>query len=48
MYNWYAMIRTKWGDVKVEISAPNQHIAKSLLESQYGAGSIIGGSVNLL
>ena len=48
MFKWYAMIRTKWGDVKVEIDAPNQHIAKSLLESKYGLGSIIGGSVNLV
>ena len=45
MFEFYATIRTKWGDAKVSVSAPNQHVARKLLESQYGKGTILGDEV---
>ena len=45
MFKWKATIRTKFGDVEVIIDAPNQHIARQLLESQYGTGVILGNEV---
>jgi len=45
-YTWSAVIKTQWGDVKVTVQAPNQHIAKNLIESKYGKGTIIGNYVN--
>tara|TARA_B100000131_G_C17615112_1_gene409324 strand:+ start:359 stop:505 length:147 start_codon:yes stop_codon:yes gene_type:complete len=45
MYLWKATIRTKWGDIQVSIQAPNQHIARNLLESKYGTGTILGNEV---
>tara|TARA_B100000214_G_C23831040_1_gene564190 strand:- start:136 stop:288 length:153 start_codon:yes stop_codon:yes gene_type:complete len=44
-FTWKATIRTKWGDMDVTIQAPNQHIAKKLIESKYGAGTILGNYV---
>lgn len=44
-YIFQATIRTKWGDVAVQVSAPNIHIARKLLESQYGKGTIRGNEV---
>jgi hypothetical protein len=44
-HTWKAIVRTKWGDVEVSIQAPNQHIARKLLESKYGVGVIIGNEV---
>jgi len=46
MFKWKAIIRTQWGDVEIQIDAPNQHVARQLLESQYGKGSILGNVVN--
>ena len=45
MLEFYAIVRTKWGDAKVTVSAPNQHVARSLIESQYGKGKILGDEV---
>ena len=45
MFKWKAIIRTKWGDVEVSIEAPNQHIARNLLESKYGKENILGSEV---
>ena len=45
MYKWKAIIKTKWGDVRVEVDAPNQHIARKLIESKYGRENIIGSEV---
>ena len=45
LWKWKAIIRTRWGDVEILISAPNQHIARQLLESQYGKGTILGNEV---
>ena len=44
-HKWKAIIRTKWGDIEITIDAPNQHIARKLLESKYGVGTIIGNEV---
>ena len=45
MYNWKATVRTQWGDIPVTISAPNQHIARKIIESKYGRGTILGNEV---
>ena len=45
-YIWTAIIKTKWGDVTVSVEAPNQHIARQLIESKYGKGMILGNYVN--
>ena len=45
MFNWKATVRTKWGDINVSIAAPNQHIAKKIIESKYGNGTILGNEV---
>lgn len=45
-YTWSAIIKTQWGDVRVTVDAPNQHIARNLIESKYGKGSILGNYVN--
>ena len=45
MYTWKATVRTPWGDIQASIQAPNQHIAKMLLESKYGLGTILGNEV---
>jgi len=45
MFKWKATIRTRWGDVEVTIDAPNQHIARNLLESKYGRENILGSEV---
>tara|TARA_A100001515_G_C4524483_1_gene194674 strand:+ start:653 stop:808 length:156 start_codon:yes stop_codon:yes gene_type:complete len=44
-FKWKAIIKTKWGDVSVEVDAPNQHVARNILESKYGRGTIIGNEV---
>jgi len=44
-HKWKAIIRTKWGDIEITVEAPNQHIARQLLESKYGVGTIIGNEV---
>ena len=45
MFKWKATICTRWGDVEVTIDAPNQHIARNLLESKYGRENILGSEV---
>jgi len=45
VWKWKATIRTRWGDIEIEIAAPNQHIARQLLEAQYGKGKILGNEV---
>jgi len=45
MWKWKATIRTQWSDIQIVISAPDQHSAKVLLESQYGVGSILGNHI---
>ena len=45
MYLWKAVIRTRWGDIQVSTQAPNQHIARKILESKYGEGTILGNEV---
>jgi len=42
MFKWKATIRTRWGDIEVSIDAPNQHIARNLIESKYGKENILG------
>ena len=44
-FRWKAIIRTRWGDVEVTVDAPNQHIARKLIESKYGPGAILGNEV---
>ena len=44
-FKWKAIIKTQWGDVSVEVDAPNQHIARKIIESKYGRGTIIGNEV---
>jgi len=44
-FRWKATIRTRWGDVEVTVDAPNQHIARKLIESKYGTGTILGNEV---
>ena len=44
-HKWKAIIRTEWGDIEITIDAPNQHVARKLLESKYGVGTIIGNEV---
>ena len=45
MYSFWAIVRTPWGDVKVSVDAQNQHVARRLIESQYGKGKILGNEV---
>ena len=44
-YTWYAIIRTNYGDIRVTVDSPNPHIAKKIIESKYGQGTILGGYV---
>ena len=44
-FKWKAIIKTQWGDVNVEVDAPNQHVARKIIESKYGRGNIIGNEV---
>ena len=48
MYKWIARVKTQWGNIDVYEIADNHHIAKSLIESKHGSGSIIGNEVRLL
>jgi|TARA_R110002020_G_scaffold67820_5_gene177926 hypothetical protein len=45
MSKWKAKVRTKWGDVSVSTVAPNQHVARQMIEAQYGKGTILGNEV---
>ncbi len=47
MKTYKATIRFTTGDATITINAPDQHAARSMLESMYGRGSIVGGSVVL-
>lgn len=47
MKTYRATIRFPTGDATITISAPDQHAARAMLESMYGRGSIVGGSVSL-
>ena len=46
MWKFRATIRTKFGDVQVVVEAPNQHIARAIIESMHGKGNILGNVVN--
>ncbi len=45
MFTWKAIIRTRWGDIEVSVDAPNQHIARNLIEAKYGKENILGCEV---
>lgn len=47
MKTYKATIRFPTGDATITINAPDQHAARAMLESMYGKGSIVGGSVIL-
>ena len=44
-FTWKATIRTEWGAVEVTICAPNQHVARKMIQSQYGKGKILSNIV---
>jgi len=46
MWKFRATIRTRFGDVRVVVEAPNQQAARTLIESMYGKGNILGNLVN--
>jgi len=46
VWKFRATIRTKFGDVQVVVEAPNQQSARTLIESMYGKGNILGNLVN--
>ena len=46
MWKFRATIRTRFGDVQVVVEAPNQQSARTLIESMYGKGNILGNLVN--
>jgi len=46
MKTWKAKIRFPAGDVTITVQAPDQHTARSMIETMYGKGSILSGCVS--
>ena len=45
MKTWKARISYPTGQVVVTVQAPNQHVARSMIEAKYGKGCILSGHV---
>ena len=42
MQTWKATVKTPWGDVEVNVQAPNQHAALHIIRGRYPDCLIIG------